>query len=38
MSLWQWSAVVNGWNAAHTPDDGSLDADEIEALAAFIEE
>jgi hypothetical protein len=35
MSLWKWTAVVNGWNDAHTPDDGSLDDDEALELFEF---
>jgi hypothetical protein len=36
LSLWQFASYVNGWIAANTPDDGSLDTEEIDELWELI--
>ena len=37
MSFWQFMAAVNGYVAANTPDDKTLNEDEIAALGDWID-
>lgn len=38
MSLWQWMAAVEGFNAANSPRDGNrLSADEADSLFAWVD-
>lgn len=37
MSLWQWMTVMNGYVAAHSPENKGLSDDEADDLAAYLD-